>query len=119
MIYVTGDTHIPVDIHKLNTQRFEGQKSMTKDDYVTICGDFGLLFNYWETGKSVPSCPDDLCWTKEELYWYDWLNEKPFTTLWVDGNHENFDRLKKYPAGLMICSAWKKMHMTRPARMRS
>ena len=97
MIYVTGDTHIPVDIHKLNNQRFEGQKSMTKDDYLIICGDFGLLFNYRETGNSVPSCPEDICWTKEELYWYDWLNEKPFTTLWVDGNHENFDRLKKYP----------------------
>ncbi|MEE5991439.1 MAG: metallophosphatase [Lachnospiraceae bacterium] len=97
MIYVTGDTHIPVDIHKLNTQRFEGQKSMTKDDYLIICGDFGLLFNYRETGNSAPSCPEDICWTKEELYWYEWLNEKPFTTLWVDGNHENFDRLKKYP----------------------
>jgi hypothetical protein len=31
------------------------------------------------------------------LFWYDWLNEKPFTTLWLDGNHENYDRLKKYP----------------------
>jgi len=23
----------------------------------------------------------------------DWLNEKPFTTLFIDGNHENFNRL--------------------------
>ena len=67
MIYVTGDTHIPVDIHKLNTQRFEGQKSMTKDDYLIICGDFGLLFNYRETGNGVPSCPDDLCWIFSSL----------------------------------------------------
>jgi hypothetical protein len=27
----------------------------------------------------------------------DWLNSKPFTTLFVDGNHENFDLLKTYP----------------------
>ena len=27
-----------------------------------------------------------------------WLQEKPFTTLFVDGNHENFDRLyEEYP----------------------
>ena len=26
-----------------------------------------------------------------------WLSEKPWTTLFVDGNHENFDRLKNYP----------------------
>lgn len=24
-----------------------------------------------------------------------WLDSKPFTTLWIDGNHENFDLLKK------------------------
>jgi len=27
----------------------------------------------------------------------DWLAKKPFTTLFVDGNHENFDRLNKLP----------------------
>ena len=25
------------------------------------------------------------------------MNQKPFTVLFVDGNHENFDRLNKYP----------------------
>lgn len=97
MIYVTGDTHIPIDIHKLSSRIFTDQESMTKDDYLIVCGDFGLIFNYRETGFDVPSCPEDICWSKEELFWYEWLNEKPFTTLWVDGNHENYDRLKKYP----------------------
>ncbi len=27
-----------------------------------------------------------------------WLDSKPFTTLWIDGNHENFDLLKKQKA---------------------
>ena len=27
----------------------------------------------------------------------DWLDGKAFTTLFVDGNHENFDRLYAYP----------------------
>ena len=36
MIYITGDTHIPVDIQKLSTKRFPEQKEMTKNDYVII-----------------------------------------------------------------------------------
>ena len=97
MIYITGDTHIPIDIDKLNAMNFPEQESLTKDDYVIICGDFGLLFNYKETGNSVPACTEDTRWTAKELGWYDWLNERPFTTLWIDGNHENFDRLVQYP----------------------
>ena len=30
---------------------------------------------------------------REENYWLDWLNQKHFTTLFLDGNHENYDRL--------------------------
>jgi len=53
---------------------------MTKDDYVIVCGDFGI----WND-------------TPEERYWLDWLEGKPFTTLFVDGNHSNFDRLYAMP----------------------
>ena len=97
MIYLTGDTHIPMDIHKISMSQWPDQKSLTKDDYLIVCGDFGLLFNYRETGKSISSCPEDSCWDEEELWWLNWLQERPFTTLFVDGNHENYDRLKKYP----------------------
>ena len=30
MIYITGDTHIPVDIQKLSTKRFPKQKELAK-----------------------------------------------------------------------------------------
>lgn len=60
---------------------------MTKEDYVIICGDFGGVWN-----KEVEN--------KEEKHLLDWLEEKPFTTLFVDGNHENFDRLYSYPVEL-------------------
>jgi len=80
MIYVTGDTH--GDIRRLNSESFPEQKEMTKDDYVIILGDFGLV---WEQEES-----------KEEKHWLDWLERKPFTTLFVDGNHENFARLNVY-----------------------
>ncbi len=81
MIFITGDTHIPIDISKLNTKSFPIQKTLTKDDYVIICGDFGGVWNN----------------SKEDKNWQKWLTEKPFTTLFVDGNHENFELLYEYP----------------------
>lgn len=33
MIFVTGDTHCPIDIHKLNKQNFD-DSNLTKDDYL-------------------------------------------------------------------------------------
>lgn len=81
MIYVTGDTHANIDIAKLNTTKFPQQKGLTKNDFVIICGDFGL------------------CWdgSHREMWWQDWLTAKNFTTLWIDGNHENFDMLYQFP----------------------
>ena len=77
MLYVTGDTHGNW-MSRLNSDVFPEQKEMTKKDYVLILGDFGLWMD-----------------TKEERYNLDWLDAKPFTTLFVSGNHENFDRLEK------------------------
>ena len=86
MIYVTGDMHGGIDIHKMSTKRFPEQKTMTKNDYVIVCGDFGLV---WDK-------PGDKYYN-EQQYWIKWLNSKPFTTLFVDGNHENFDILNALP----------------------
>lgn len=82
MIYITGDCHR--NYERFNTSNFPEQKQMTKDDYVIICGDFGGV---WAMGEE----------NKEETMLMDWLDCKPFTTLFVDGNHENFDRLYSYP----------------------
>ena len=49
--------------------------------HVVIAGDFGGL---WDGSQ-------------KDQYWLDWLNKKPFTTLFVDGNHENFDLLNTLP----------------------
>lgn len=96
-VFLTGDTHIPIDIHKLTSKHFPMGKTFTKDDYVIILGDFGLIWNYKETGKYVASNPADTRWSNDELYWKKWLESKPWTTLFIDGNHENFDRLNMYP----------------------
>lgn len=81
MIYVTGDTHANIDISKLNTKNFPQQKSLSKDDYIIVSGDFGLV---WDGSA-------------REIYWQDWLTNKNFTTLFIDGNHENFDILYRLP----------------------
>lgn len=83
MIYITGDTHADF-FSRFSTKRFPEQKYMTKDDFVIICGDFGGIWDYKISSD-------------RESYWLDWLDNKPFTTLFVDGNHENFDRLKCFP----------------------
>ena len=78
-VYVTGDTHGDW-MNRLKTDSFPEQKEMTKDDYVIICGDFGL----WDNSN-------------REKYNLDWLEDKPFTTLFVSGNHENYDILDSLP----------------------
>ena len=77
MIYVTGDCH--GDFRRFSSRRFRVQKHMDRNDLVIICGDFGVI---WDK----KAC-------KEENWWLNWLESKPFTVAFVDGNHENFDRL--------------------------
>ena len=74
MVYITGDCH--ADWTKFSNDAFPEQKDMTRDDFVIVCGDFGV----WHDDPT-------------EKWWFKWLEEKNFTLLFVDGNHENFDRL--------------------------
>ena len=79
MIYATGDTH--GNFQRFAPEHFPEQAGMTKEDYMIICGDFGGV---WDGGK-------------KEGRNLDWLEDLPFTTLFISGNHENFDLLSKYP----------------------
>ena len=79
-IFVTGDIHASYDIAKLSESCFD-TTGLTKDDYVIICGDFGLVWNN----------------SASEQYWLRWLDARPFTTLFVDGNHEGFSLLNSLP----------------------
>lgn len=81
MIYVTGDLHGELDIKKLFT--FDQKSNLRKNDFLVILGDFGFVWNNTETDV--------------ESYWLDWLNVRRWTTLFIDGNHENFSRLLQYP----------------------
>ena len=83
-VWITGDIH--GNPHRLSTDSFYEQKEFcnNKDENVVIiAGDFGLV---WDKEEN-----------KQEKYWLDWLESKPFTTVFVDGNHENHQRLSTYP----------------------
>lgn len=99
MIYITGDTH--KDFSRFTVESFPEQKQMTKEDYVIICGDFGGI--WWDRNDRRSTV---------DKFDLNWLEDKPFTTLFVDGNHENFDELYKYPV-----KEWHggKVHEIRPS----
>lgn len=99
MIYITGDCHS--DFRRFTTENFPEQKEMTKDDVVIIAGDFGGIW-YQEDSSLI----------KDENHWLDWLEDKPFTTAFVDGNHEHHVRLNSYPV-----KEWHggKVHEIRPS----
>ena len=81
MIYITGDTHGSEDWDKLDSSNFTEQGIMNPDsDYVIIAGDFGGIWG-----------------DEEDDYIQKFYNQRNFTTLFIDGNHENHDLLDKYP----------------------
>ena len=92
-LFATGDTH--GDFGRFDANIFPEQADMTRDDYVLICGDFGGVWS---------DSPKE----HEKL---DWLEDRPFTTLFVDGNHENYDLLEAMPV-----EEWHggKVHRVRP-----
>lgn len=77
MILVTGDTHGNQD--KWMEQI---QPMLFSNDIVLICGDFGIGF--WD-GPNGP----------EETF-YDFLCQQEYMILFIDGNHENFEKLNSY-----------------------
>ena len=100
-IFITGDTHGDYDIEKLNTHNFPVQKELTKEDYLIIAGDFGCV---WYGGKNIEKPnpgyeipPRHRAEVGKDEYLLKWYNDKNFTTLFIDGNHENHALLDTFP----------------------
>lgn len=76
MIYIMGDTHGDSS-YIYNLQH---KQNLTQDDYIIVCGDFGFVWNgdYKKQFIKLHRCTEA-------------------TILFVDGNHENFDLLEKFP----------------------
>ena len=78
-VYVTGDIHSGLDMQKLRD--WELGDSLTSDHYLIVAGDFGFPW-----GFSAEECAD-----------IAWLESRPYTVLFVDGNHERFDHWEERP----------------------
>lgn len=77
MIYVTGDTHRKID------NRFSEKPltKLTEKDYLIVLGDFGGV---WYDDES-----DNL--------FLSYFEKQKYTTLFIDGNHENHKKLNNFP----------------------
>lgn len=78
-VYLTGDTHGV--FRRLHPDAFPEQARLTKSDCVLITGDFGAGYSGITEGEAA----------------LNWLEARPFTTLFVTGNHENYGYLRSFP----------------------
>lgn len=76
MVYLTGDTHGELDRFQRGELRWLGKR-----DVVIVLGDFGFV---WDGSR-------------EEQKKLDWLRKRPYTLIFLDGTHENYDLLGRYP----------------------
>ena len=74
MVFITGDTH--GNWTRLKHPNFRNY-TLTSEDTIIVAGDFGI----WDTST----------WQRKEL---NSLARCPYTILFCDGNHENFDMLE-------------------------
>lgn len=88
--FCVGDLHGSIDFQKLIDFQEKFGNQITKEDYLIIAGDFGVI---WEKEPDA-----------EEKILLDWLDMAPWTTLFIDGNHENHPRLNSFPE-TAICGA--------------
>ena len=76
MLYITGDTHGSFE----RILKWTETTNLNKDkDFLFILGDFGYI---WDNKRTS--------FEKDNL---DFISCLPFTTLFIDGNHENHERL--------------------------
>ena len=88
-VFVTGDIHGKYSVNRLLFN--DNLSELTADDIIIVCGDFGLI---WASKNPfLKNDKDFLIEKKCEDDVLDELSNKPWTTVFVDGNHENFTRL--------------------------
>ena len=97
-VYVTGDIHGGVDMQKLRD--WDLGDGLTSDDYLIIAGDFGFPWDF-----SAEECAD-----------IAWLESRPYTVLFVDGNHERFDHWAERPMELWHGGLTQRLSDTSPIR---
>ncbi len=77
---ISGDTHGTLDLDKVLEYFSENEEEYSKEDFLIILGDVGVCG--YDPGEEKR--------TRENL------RSLPVTTLFIDGNHENFAMLNSY-----------------------
>ena len=85
MLYVTGDTHGHVERFKDKT--LLDDSTWVSEDKLIICGDFGFVF----------AADHNQSFQHQQEQELDFLEQKPYSILFIDGNHENHDYLDSLP----------------------
>ena len=73
-VYITGDMH-----GSLERLYDKGFRKLKKGDVLIVCGDFGFIFDGSKTEKQV----------------IDYLARRKFITAFVDGTHDNLDKIER------------------------
>lgn len=76
MIYITGDTHGKIDFQRL--KEYFSNIYVSEKDVLIILGDAGIV------------------WSQKDCYIFDY-SMLGLTILFIDGNHENFTLLNRFP----------------------
>lgn len=80
MLYFHGDTH-GILINSFSYKQHPEMRQLTEEDYLFILGDCGVPWNDY---------------TKEEdIYQLKWLDSRPYKTIIITGNHDNYDMIEQ------------------------
>jgi DNA repair exonuclease SbcCD nuclease subunit len=82
MLYFRGDIHGEV-IGNFGLKRHPWMRDLTEDDYLIILGDCGVPWNKYTI--------------KQDIYKLNWLNNQKYKTIFITGNHDNYDEIEAMP----------------------
>lgn len=88
-ILLTGDIH-GQPLQRFSYSHHPSLRQLTFHDVIFVLGDFGLPFGIEDPHREQN-------WKQEELYYLNWLNEKPWTTIALRGNHDDINAINLMP----------------------
>lgn len=82
MLYFHGDIHGDI-LTNFSYNKNPEMRKLTPNDYLIILGDCGVPWNDYTF--------------KEDIYKLNWLNDRPYKTIFITGNHDNYDLIEQMP----------------------
>lgn len=78
-MFVASDIHGPLNLEVLRPDNFP--RPGKDGDFLLLCGDVGVVWDGAENDRKLAA-------------WYD---AQPYSTLYIDGNHDNHELLSRFP----------------------